>query len=57
MKDLLQSTDKNIQSILNDIDILIDGPFVEAAKDLTLKLRGSSNQIIWEKENGLWMEK
>ena len=57
MKDLLQSTDKNIQSILNDIDILIDGPFVEAAKDLTLKLPGSSNQIIWEKENGLWMEK
>ena len=57
MKDLLQLTDKNIQSILNDIDILIDGPFVEAAKDLSLELRGSSNQIIWEKKKGLWMEK
>lgn len=57
MKDLLQQTNKDIQSILNDIDILIDGPFVEAAKDLTLELRGSSNQIIWEKKNGLWMER
>jgi anaerobic ribonucleoside-triphosphate reductase activating protein len=56
MKDLLQSNNKNIQSILNDIDILIDGPFIEELKDLSLKLRGSSNQIIWQKKNGIWME-
>ena len=38
-----------IKNILNLIDILIDGPFIEEKKDLSLKLRGSSNQHIWHK--------
>lgn len=34
-------------------DVLIDGPFIEAKKDLSLPWRGSSNQRIWMKnENG-----
>ena len=32
--------------ILSNIDVLVDGPFVEALKDPTLKFRGSSNQRI-----------
>lgn len=32
--------------ILSYIDILVDGPFVEELKDLTLAYRGSSNQRI-----------
>lgn len=28
------------------VDVLVDGPFVEELKDLTLKFRGSSNQSI-----------
>lgn len=32
--------------ILSCIDVLVDGPFVEAKKDLSLKFRGSSNQRI-----------
>lgn len=32
--------------LLNEIDVLIDGQFVEELKDLTLKFRGSSNQRI-----------
>ena len=47
-------TDPVVHSILDKIDILIDGPFVEELKDLTLKLRGSSNQHIWEKINNVW---
>lgn len=47
-------TDPVVYSILDKIDILIDGPFVEELKDLTLKLRGSSNQHIWEKINNVW---
>ena len=38
--------DKDMKDILNYIDVLIDGPFVEEQKDLTLKWRGSSNQHI-----------
>lgn len=34
------------KQFLNLIDVLIDGPFVEELKDLSLKFRGSSNQRI-----------
>ncbi len=46
---LEQLTIKNnphINNILTHIDVLIDGPFIESQKDLTLKLRGSKNQRI-----------
>ena len=32
--------------MLSYIDVLVDGPFVEAEKDLNLRVRGSSNQRI-----------
>lgn len=35
-----------ISEILNKIDVLIDGPFIESQRDITLKLRGSINQRI-----------
>ena len=34
------------ETILSLIDVLIDGRFVEAKKDLSLQFRGSSNQRI-----------
>ena len=38
--------------ILNNIDVLVDGKFVEELKNLSLKFRGSSNQrIILVKES------
>lgn len=48
--------DSRLGHILNTIDILIDGPFIEAKKDLSLKLRGSSNQRIFKKIDGRWTE-
>ena len=32
--------------MLSLIDVLVDGPFVEAEKDLNLRFRGSANQRI-----------
>lgn len=32
--------------LLENIDVLVDGPFVEALKNISLKFRGSSNQRI-----------
>ncbi len=41
--------------MLSYIDVLVDGPFIEEQKDLTLKFRGSRNQRILNKDdrNGL----
>lgn len=38
--------DKNMVDILQYIDVLVDGPFLEEQKDLTIPFRGSSNQRI-----------
>ena len=37
---------KSTDEMLSLLDILVDGPFVEAKKDLNLRFRGSSNQRI-----------
>lgn len=41
-----QSTKPGWKTLLNNIDVLIDGPFEEALHDANLKYRGSSNQRI-----------
>ena len=38
--------DESICRLLSVTDILVDGPYVEALRDLELKYRGSSNQKI-----------
>lgn len=37
---------KNLRNILFNIDILVDGPFIQEQKDITLKWRGSANQRV-----------
>ena len=39
-------TDKNVKKLLTVTDFLVDGPFILAQRDLTLKFRGSTNQRI-----------
>lgn len=34
------------EEILDAVTVLVDGPFVESLKDITLKFRGSSNQRL-----------
>jgi anaerobic ribonucleoside-triphosphate reductase activating protein len=43
---LLEKHDAEIDALLLETDVLIDGPFVEAQKDLTLLFRGSRNQRL-----------
>ena len=43
---LLQMADPKVGLILDMVDVLIDGPYDEKRRDITLKMRGSSNQSI-----------
>lgn len=56
LTELKTSKNEKIESILSKIDYLIDGPYVDEEKDLSLKLRGSRNQIVWEHINNEWRE-
>ena len=38
--------DKYMKELLSECDVLVDGPYIEELRDLSLKFRGSSNQKI-----------
>lgn len=40
------AADKSMSGILKYVDVLVDGPFIESLKDLSIPFRGSSNQRI-----------
>ena len=45
-----------LQRVLEYADVIVDGPFIESKKDITLRFRGSSNQNIWVKnDDGEWV--
>ena len=46
IEELINQKAKLITQILKEIDFLIDGPYIAALHDNTLKMRGSSNQRI-----------
>lgn len=46
-EDLIINQNKKIKYILHNIDVLIDGLYVQELRDITLPLRGSSNQHIY----------
>lgn len=37
------------KKLLSEVDVIVDGPFIESQRDITLKFRGSSNQRIINK--------
>lgn len=59
--------EKCVQDILSTLDVLVDGKFVEAQKDLNLRFKGSSNQrtilvkqslaadevVLWDNETNI----
>ena len=50
-KQLKKSKDLRLKNILNKVDYLIDGRYEEDKKDLKLKMRGSSNQNVYQRIN------
>ena len=54
-EDLIQR--EEAKKLLELVDVLVDGPFIEDKKDLTLAFRGSSNQRIIDVKNTLTSDK
>ena len=51
LEELKDMKDEDINDILMNVNYFIDGRFIESLKDTNLKLRGSSNQIVWDLKN------
>ena len=45
-EELIEEDDDTIKNILSKVDVLIDGPFIEKERDVSLYLRGSRNQRV-----------
>lgn len=45
-ENLLKKSNPHLQKILELTDVLIDGPYIEELRDITLSMRGSSNQRV-----------
>lgn len=45
--------DSHMRRLLSLCDVLVDGPFIEAKRDVTLAFRGSSNQRIIDVQKSL----
>jgi anaerobic ribonucleoside-triphosphate reductase activating protein len=49
LEELQKEKNEHIISILSKIDTLIDGKYIEEQRDITLKLRGSTNQRVLQR--------
>ena len=47
-ENLLKNASPELQKILAETNVLVDGPYIESLRDITLPMRGSSNQRIIE---------
>lgn len=45
-EDLIKLPHPKVKEVLQLADFLIDGPYIEAERDITLEMRGSRNQRI-----------
>lgn len=46
-EDLKKSTDTAMQNILQSVNVLVDGPFIESERDISEPLKGSRNQRVF----------
>lgn len=57
IEQLINRNDETTNKCLEEIDVLVDGQFIQAKKDPTLKFRGSSNQRIIDMKSTLQTHK
>lgn len=47
-EEIKQSSSPYMKSILEQTDVIIDGPYIDEERDITLPMRGSRNQCIYD---------
>ncbi len=52
--DSLRHSNSNIDRLIHEIDFLIDGPFKQEERDISLRFRGSTNQRIIDVQKTLF---
>lgn len=52
LSELKEDAGETLNTILDSLDILVDGQYKENQRDLSLAFRGSANQNIWDMKNG-----
>lgn len=55
-ENLKKIEDEDLQYILSHINYLVDGPYVESQRDITLAFRGSRNQRILRREGESFLD-
>lgn len=45
-EDLIKQANPRVLDILDMVDVLVDGPYIDSERDITLNMRGSRNQRI-----------
>ena len=48
--------DSKYNDILENVDVIVDGPFIEEQRDINILFRGSRNQRILKRNNGNFEE-
>lgn len=56
-EEILEMNNKNMKELLSFLDVIIDGPYIDDLRDLTLKFRGSKNQRIINVKKSLELNK
>lgn len=56
-EEIINGENKDRIELLNYVDVLVDGKFIESEKDLTLKFRGSKNQLLIDLKESLKQSK
>ncbi len=54
---LLAKNDPAVMSLLENLDVLVDGPFIQSLRDTSLIFRGSSNQRLIDVQTSLQANK
>jgi anaerobic ribonucleoside-triphosphate reductase activating protein len=52
-ENLLAKRDPIVMSLLENLDVLVDGPFIQSLRDTDLHFRGSSNQRLIDVQKSL----